>query len=303
MKKTLFTLIELLVVVAIIAILMALLLPILKKAKDTAKDLHCKNNIRQQALAFNTYAGDNNGWYPMSEGSPHYYACSFQARWITGPVASSNRPAQTFLTPEYANSCEIWSCPSSALRGVHVDWEYWKELYKNSAPGTKWWQGSPIRLSSYIAVRPLSSHSLASGAFTTIIAIPSGGPTRFHKYIGGTSLFLSIPEQPLSADTNYDANLYMQNPSNKNVYMDFDPALSDPKYFRRIRHVNHYNYSRVDGSVSMSVVRNRNWANNKQKIEDYVFLQGDDEGDGNPVFQGDIRVFRWDGCQWEVGGW
>jgi len=60
-RSTAFTLIELLVVVAIIAILIALLLPALKSAKDTAKQVVCFSNQKQCYLGLQSYAIDNSG--------------------------------------------------------------------------------------------------------------------------------------------------------------------------------------------------------------------------------------------------
>lgn len=59
--KDFFTLIELLVVIAIIAILAAMLLPTLKKARDSAKNIICKTNLKQVGLVSQMYSTDFNG--------------------------------------------------------------------------------------------------------------------------------------------------------------------------------------------------------------------------------------------------
>jgi len=113
-RRTAFTLVELLVVIGIIAVLVGILLPVLGRARESAKRVACLSNLRQLSTAFVMYCHENHDWFP----SPAVFG---------GPGATllgyGNQPAPSGYPADWIGWPEDWvvwrnKTPSDPLRGA-----------------------------------------------------------------------------------------------------------------------------------------------------------------------------------------
>jgi len=126
-KKKGFTLIELLVVIAIIALLLSILIPSLNRAKEAAKNLICKSNLKSLGAASLAYLSDNNGefhgsfWNIYKEGVISTGSC----QWHNKLLSPWSTPANAGPLWGYFASPKILTCPT--FISIQKLWHY--ELY------------------------------------------------------------------------------------------------------------------------------------------------------------------------------
>jgi prepilin-type N-terminal cleavage/methylation domain-containing protein/prepilin-type processing-associated H-X9-DG protein len=107
-----FTLIELLVVIAIISILAAMLLPALSSAKEKARSINCRSNMKQIGIAIVMYSDENQGVLVPAEYDAHNGA-PYRAGWPTILYNSKYLPCETsptYYTVKAGN--HVFHCPS-----------------------------------------------------------------------------------------------------------------------------------------------------------------------------------------------
>jgi prepilin-type N-terminal cleavage/methylation domain-containing protein len=145
-----FTLIELLVVIAIIAVLAGLLIPVMGRMIDTAKSSKCVANLKQIAVAINSYCQENEQRLPgplsegqfakWTEGDPRYkgsLAKILEKYLGTTEDKPSGQGTQGSQDRDTVMRCPAWASASKGLPNAPVyimNFEDRLEEYDNRVP-------------------------------------------------------------------------------------------------------------------------------------------------------------------------
>ncbi|MCA9275991.1 MAG: type II secretion system protein [Phycisphaerales bacterium] len=113
-----FTLIELLVVIAIIALLTGILLPSLGKAREAARTLKCKINMRTIDFAMNLYREDNRGWGNEAKN----YGARFDLNGVRFDTEDTYAYWGIFYDEYIDDALEVWEDPNFQLMDPYPYW-------------------------------------------------------------------------------------------------------------------------------------------------------------------------------------
>lgn len=120
-----FTLIELLVVIGVIAVLLSVVVPSLARAKEQCREVICKSNLRQLALANLGYVSENDSQYVLA--APDIFTGANLRRWhgVREDLNSYFQADKSPLTDYFADG-QIKRCPTKVdfRNGDPWDWDF-----------------------------------------------------------------------------------------------------------------------------------------------------------------------------------
>jgi len=226
-RKGAFTLIELLVVIAIIALLLSILLPSLRKARQMARSVKCKSNLRQWGMVFVMYTQDHDG--------------SFHSGWAGfGAPSASHAQWLTSARKYYGDVEDIRLCPTATK-------VYFLEDGTTPGPGRG---REPFTAWGYNDFGTLPEPVCSSYGYNAWLCDSTLAHVGLHKYWRKTTNIRSPSNVPMITDARWiDGWPEPENNPPENPNYTAWPSGSQMSRFLQDRHDKRQNVALADGSV------------------------------------------------------
>jgi prepilin-type N-terminal cleavage/methylation domain-containing protein/prepilin-type processing-associated H-X9-DG protein len=130
-KKYAFTLVELCVVTAIIAILIAILLPAVQAARETARRLHCLNNMKQIGIAEHNFADVHGTYTPGGVGRRLMQKHVGIGKWVNPDDSDLSKPTTKIATADKQKGITAYTKDDV---GAELSWNFFLLPFLEQVP-------------------------------------------------------------------------------------------------------------------------------------------------------------------------
>ncbi len=249
------SLIELLVVISTSALLLGILLPSLQAARQQAKRTVCLNNLRQMALAAQTYSAVYDDYYPIAyhtervNGVRHILAWDFNTwkDWSAAEPVEHVEPGLLWMgrTIEKIQQCPAFQGPANWLADPHTGYNY-NTSYIGRNETT-----NPVTSAKTIEVRtPAKTALFGDGEYT-------GGANKFMRAPSSNPRDASFSDTARHAGVQGFRHLHTTNiafcdghaASQRDLYTDTDASSQDILVQHNQTHSNQIGFLAPDNSL------------------------------------------------------